>query len=708
MWLVPLAESTAACGGKALGLARLIAAGLPVPEGWVLDDRAFRAAVGEGAAGGRGAGEPGAAGAPDAIGHALAAAAERIEAAELPPDLLEELGACAAALGVVAVRSSATIEDGAEGAAAGVFSSRVAVRPDAVVPALRAVWTSALAPLAVRYARRRAGGGGDGDGDGDGDPIAIAVILQRHVAGELVTIYTRPPGAPERDEVWIQRGERLEKRRRDAADPQIELAIAAERAIGADRGADVELVLAEGARAWLVQARPIVHPVRRAQVPPPPVLLAPLRADGRRWTWDVAHNPDPLSVAQAELVDLVERSGAAPWSMRVCAGYLYTAPREELPRPALASRAELEARVRELEARIAAVLGGEDGDTSGDDGSRDALESALARYLAFYAIWAREVVPLIAAARARAPAGPLLGARPSALEAALLAAARGELDETTVIARFSALSPAWDVAAPTFGERPAVLRDAIARARLLTDRADTPPTSPALPAPAAPPADADDLARAGADLAERDDLWFARAQRLVRRALLRRAVARGLPAEDACWLPLDELAPGRAVSVLDAHRRAAAARAAAARAARWAMPFAIGSEAWVDPSADPLVDPGADPRADPPAGPPLRGAGFGGRVTGRVRKIASLATAAAAGRGDVLVARAVTPALAVFVTGCAALVSETGGLLDHGASLARELGVACVVGCRDAWSLLEDGMIVTVDGDAGTVIVDEG
>ncbi len=67
-----------------------------------------------------------------------------------------------------------------------------------------------------------------------------------------------------------------------------------------------------------------------------------------------------------------------------------------------------------------------------------------------------------------------------------------------------------------------------------------------------------------------------------------------------------------------------------------------------------------------------------------------------------------TPALAVFVTGCAALVSETGGLLDHGASLARELGVACVVGCRDAWSLLDDGMIVTVDGDAGTVIVDEG
>ena len=67
-----------------------------------------------------------------------------------------------------------------------------------------------------------------------------------------------------------------------------------------------------------------------------------------------------------------------------------------------------------------------------------------------------------------------------------------------------------------------------------------------------------------------------------------------------------------------------------------------------------------------------------------------------------VVTRAVTPALAVLVIGCAALVSETGGLLDHGAALARELGIPCVVGCDDAWSLT-DGMVVTVDGDAGTV-----
>ncbi|HWO24433.1 MAG TPA: PEP/pyruvate-binding domain-containing protein [Kofleriaceae bacterium] len=716
MWLVPLAESTAACGGKAVALARLIAAGLPVPEGWVLDDRAFRAAAGALAPGpGPGAAAPGL----DELGHTLAAAAARIEEAELPPELVAEVAARAAELGRLAVRSSATIEDGAAGAAAGVFSSRVAVPPGEVWPAVRAVWASALTPLAVSYARLRDGAAGVGAGG-----IAIAAILQRHVDGERATIYTRPPGAPEGGEVWIQRGDRLEKRPRGDADPLAQLALAAERAIGAPRGADVEVVIAGDGRAWIVQARPIVHPARRAQVPPPPVVLAPLVADGRRWTWDAAHNPDPLSVAQAALVERVERAGVAPWSMRVCAGYLYTAPREELPRPALGSRAELDARVRALEARIEAVLAPAEADP--EAGAELTLDDALARYLAFYALWAREVVPLIAAARARAPAGSLRGARPSSIEAALLAAARGELAEAAVVARFAAMSPAWDVAVPTFGERPAVLRDAIARARLLGERAPVPP----------PPAE-DDLARAGADLAERDDLWFARAQWLVRRALLRAAAALGLPAEDAFWLPPEELAaaataaatatataaaaaataaaivpsaaagaadsrtalapadvaaapaaPPTALSIDDARRRAAAARAAAARAARWSMPFVVASEAAPAPSA------------------PLRGAGTGGRVTGRVKKVISLATSIAVSRADVVVTRAVTPALAVFVTGCAALVSETGGLLDHGASLARELGIPCVVGCRDAWSLLEDGAIVTVDGDAGIVVAD--
>ncbi len=633
MWVHPLPEATIACGGKALGLARLIAAGLPVPEGFVLEDTAFRELAGD----------------LDprdetAIGHQLALAAERIATARLPDELVRDVEARAAALGTLAVRSSATIEDGDAGAAAGVFSSRRAVPAAEVWDAIRAVWTSALTPLAAAYARQRTG------------PISIGVIVQRFVPGERITVYTRGPGKPAGDDVMIQRGTEVTVMPRSSGQPAVVLALRAEAAIGARRGADVELV-----GDVIVQARPIVHPVIKPRAPAPPSVIAPLVADGRHWTWDVAHNPDPLSPAQAGLVEQVDRAALAPYSLRVCAGHLYVAPRGEpsAMTPATTSD-ELRVRAAALEARLAEALGTD----------LPPLDEAIARYLAFYRIWATELGPLIRATRATVPAQPLAGARPSSVDATLLAAARGELDEATVVARLGVLSPAWDIAVPTYSERPGVLKDAIARARTI-----------ALPSPIAD--SSANLASATADLAERDDLWFARAQVLMRRAVIARATELAIDPDDAFWIPLEDLGHA-ALDPADVRRRASAARNAAIRAGQWAMPRSVGG---------PVEPPG---RA-------LHGVGTGPRVTGRIVRFATLASTVAVGSGDVVVTRTVTPALAIQVIGCAALVSETGGLLDHGAALARELGIPCVVGCHDAWSLLADGMVVTVDGDAGSV-----
>jgi phosphoenolpyruvate synthase/pyruvate phosphate dikinase len=73
-----LAEADTASGAKALGLARLIAAGQPVPEGFVIEADVFRDVAGIDLTLGL---TPRSAdlapGAPDAIGHALAAAADR-------------------------------------------------------------------------------------------------------------------------------------------------------------------------------------------------------------------------------------------------------------------------------------------------------------------------------------------------------------------------------------------------------------------------------------------------------------------------------------------------------------------------------------------------------------------------------------------------------------------------------------------------------
>ena len=658
-----LGDADASCGAKAHGLARLIAAGLPVPGGFVIEPDAFRevAAMDDVA--------------PDAIGHALEAAAQRIATAALPAALEREALERAAALGRLAVRSSASIEDGALGAAAGVFASLTDVAPGEVWPAIRAVWTSALTPLAVAYARRRAAA------------IAISVIVQRFVPGERMTVYTRPIGAPGGDQLWLQRDGQIERVARTAAGEHAAaaLALAAEAAIDASNGADVELVIA-GSRDLrprpgpelspdiaIVQARPIVHPVRRARQPPPAILLAPLVEDGRRWTWDIAHNPDPLSPAQTGLVDRVDRTAWSPHALRVCAGYLYTPPRGEPPAPEPpADRAELAARIAAIEPRLAGLLH-TDAASAGN-----ALE-AVERYVAFLQIWLCELSPLIAAARRKlldrlAERGHPLE-RIAGLAASMIGPRRGVRDPV--------MSPAWDVAAPTFAEMPAADARSVER-------------SPSPAPPIDPSACGDlavevELARAAADAAERDDLWFARAQWRVRSALLARSRELGLHGDDIFWISLDDAITLRSLDPDDVHRRASAARAAHARAAEWDMP---------------LVVHGGDARGETQSETheiTLRGVGFGPRTVGRVVRFASLATARSVARGDVVVTRAVTPSLAMLVEKCAALVSETGGLLDHGAALARELGITCVVGCTGAWTQLDDGTVVCVDGDAGVV-----
>lgn len=667
-----LAAATPACGGKALGLARLVAAGLPVPEGFAIDDAVFRALAGDL--------DPRDTG---AIGHQLAHAAERIATGAVPPDLEAEVQRRAVGLGPLIVRSSATIEDGEAGAAAGVFSSRGAVPPADVWTAIRAVWTSALTPLAAAYARRRGG------------RISIGVIVQRFVPGERVTIYTRAPGKPEGD-AMIQRGHGVTILPRDAADPLLALALRAEAAIGARAGADVELVVPSSDAAVIVQARAIVHPVVKPRAPAPPAVIAALVADGRTWTWDVAHNPDPLSPAQASLVERVDRAEVAPYTLRVCAGYLYTAPRRERLVVAAASTvAELDERSRAIEARLAAALGAEVlllapplapllaptlAPTLAPPLApllAPPLAEAVERYLAFYRIWATELGPLIAATRAGLDPADLRGARPSAIESTLLAAARGEISEAAAVAALGVHAPAWDIAVPTYGERPGIVQDAIARARTVISQ----------PHESATARDSrSEVARAALDLAERDDLWFARAQALVRRAVIARATELGLDPADAFWIPLEDLEQNH-LDPDDVRRRASAARNAAARAHQWAMPVSVSGN-------------GVGPLSRTAS---LRGIGTGPRVTGRIVRLATLASTVAIGSGDIVVTRAITPALAIAVIGCAALVSETGGLLDHGASLARELGIPCVVSCQDAWSLLSDGMVVTVDGDAGSV-----
>ena len=66
---------------------------------------------------------------------------------------------------------------------------------------------------------------------------------------------------------------------------------------------------------------------------------------------------------------------------------------------------------------------------------------------------------------------------------------------------------------------------------------------------------------------------------------------------------------------------------------------------------------------------------------------------------------AIQPMMTHLVPLACAVVERRGGMLIHGAIIARELGIPCVNGVPDAVELLSDGQLVTVDGYLGIVTV---
>lgn len=72
-------------------------------------------------------------------------------------------------------------------------------------------------------------------------------------------------------------------------------------------------------------------------------------------------------------------------------------------------------------------------------------------------------------------------------------------------------------------------------------------------------------------------------------------------------------------------------------------------------------------------------------------------------KGDVLVAYTTDPGWTPLFVNAAAVVLEVGGVLQHGALVAREFGKPCVVGIDRVVDKLHDGQRVQVDGSAGVI-----
>ena len=71
--------------------------------------------------------------------------------------------------------------------------------------------------------------------------------------------------------------------------------------------------------------------------------------------------------------------------------------------------------------------------------------------------------------------------------------------------------------------------------------------------------------------------------------------------------------------------------------------------------------------------------------------------------GDVLVTRQTDPGWGPVFFLIKGLVMERGGMLSHGAILAREYGIPTVVGVHNATKQISHGQTITVNGDRGIV-----
>lgn len=101
------------------------------------------------------------------------------------------------------------------------------------------------------------------------------------------------------------------------------------------------------------------------------------------------------------------------------------------------------------------------------------------------------------------------------------------------------------------------------------------------------------------------------------------------------------------------------------------------------------------------------GRAIGQRIaSGVVRKVMSLDEMHLVQDGDILVTDMTDPDWEPVMKRAAAIVTNRGGRTCHAAIIARELGVAAIVGCGNATQALEDGQEVTVscaEGDTGYI-----
>lgn len=116
---------------------------------------------------------------------------------------------------------------------------------------------------------------------------------------------------------------------------------------------------------------------------------------------------------------------------------------------------------------------------------------------------------------------------------------------------------------------------------------------------------------------------------------------------------------------------------------------------------------GDAPSVAPPIGSTVTGIGVsGGTASGPARVVVDPSDPRALRPGDILVCPITDPSWTPLFLGVAAVVCDTGAIQSHAAIIARELGIPAVLSVPGITGI-RDGAMLHVDGDTGTVRIDE-
>lgn len=195
------------------------------------------------------------------------------------------------------------------------------------------------------------------------------------------------------------------------------------------------------------------------------------------------------------------------------------------------------------------------------------------------------------------------------------------------------------------------------------------------------------------------ELYLALAHRLVERCVLAEAA-------DLFYLTRDEIdsflssqIKARTLAETATQRRAEYLRQ---REAQAEPPKIIEQRA--DGSLHPVMSPENGGITDTMDEITLHGvAASAGRITGQARVILEPTNSVHLEPGEILVARSTNPSWAPLLLNAGGLITEIGGLLSHGAIVAREYGLPAVLNVKGATQAIRTGQRLIVDGYAGTV-----